>query len=57
MGSTVIYPGTFDPITLGHMDLVERALRHFDKVIIAVADSPKKQPLFRCPNGLIWPAP
>ena len=39
MGSTVIYPGTFDPITLGHMDLVERALRHFDKVIIAVADS------------------
>ncbi|ATX75634.1 MAG: pantetheine-phosphate adenylyltransferase [Reinekea forsetii] len=46
MGSTVIYPGTFDPITLGHMDLVERALRHFDKVIIAVADSPKKQPLF-----------
>lgn len=46
MSSTVVYPGTFDPITLGHMDLIERALRHFDKVIVAVADSPKKQPLF-----------
>jgi len=46
MSSTVVYPGTFDPITLGHMDLIERALRHFDKVIVAVADSPKKKPLF-----------
>ncbi|MDX1342092.1 pantetheine-phosphate adenylyltransferase [Reinekea sp. G2M2-21] len=46
MSSTAIYPGTFDPITLGHMDLIERGLRHFDKVIVAVADSPKKKPLF-----------
>lgn len=46
MSSTVIYPGTFDPITLGHMDLIERGLRHFSKVIVAVADSPKKKPLF-----------
>lgn len=46
MSSTIVYPGTFDPITLGHMDLVERALRHFDKVIVAVADSPRKKPLF-----------
>lgn len=46
MSSTVVYPGTFDPITLGHMDLIERGLRHFDKVIVAVADSPKKRPLF-----------
>lgn len=46
MPSTVVYPGTFDPITLGHMDLVERAIRHFDKVIVAVAASPKKKPLF-----------
>jgi pantetheine-phosphate adenylyltransferase len=44
--STVVYPGTFDPITLGHMDLIERGLRHFDKVIVAVADSPRKKPLF-----------
>ena len=42
----VVYPGTFDPITNGHVDLVERACRLFDNVIIAVADSPKKKPLF-----------
>jgi len=41
-----IYPGTFDPITNGHLDLVERGLRIFDEIIIAVALSPKKQPLF-----------
>ena len=40
-----IYPGTFDPITNGHSDLVQRASRLFDKVIVAVAESPKKQPL------------
>jgi pantetheine-phosphate adenylyltransferase len=44
--TTVIYPGTFDPITNGHTNLVERAKRVFDKIIIAVAASPKKQPLF-----------
>jgi len=42
----VLYPGTFDPITKGHGDLVERASRLFDHVIIAVAASPKKNPLF-----------
>ena len=44
--SKVIYPGTFDPITKGHMDLVERAARIFDEVVIAVAASPSKKPLF-----------
>ena len=43
---TVVYPGTFDPIHKGHVDLVERASNLFDRVIIAVADSSKKQPLF-----------
>ncbi|MBV2204591.1 pantetheine-phosphate adenylyltransferase [Stutzerimonas degradans] len=42
----VLYPGTFDPITMGHADLVERASRLFDHVIIAVAANPKKNPLF-----------
>lgn len=42
----VVYPGTFDPITQGHGDLVERASRMFDEVIIAVAVSAKKSPLF-----------
>lgn len=44
--NTVIFPGTFDPITNGHIDLVERASRMFDKVVLAVAFSEKKQPLF-----------
>ncbi len=41
-----IYPGTFDPLTNGHLDLIERGLRIFDEIIVAVAPSPKKQPLF-----------
>lgn len=44
--TTVVYPGTFDPITNGHFDLTERASKIFDKVVIAVAASPKKRPLF-----------
>ncbi|WP_447555264.1 pantetheine-phosphate adenylyltransferase [Vreelandella sp. EE22] len=39
-----VYPGTFDPITNGHFDLIERAARMFDQVVIAVAESPNKQP-------------
>lgn len=46
MKKTVLYPGTFDPITKGHMDLVNRACRLFDKVVIAIAHSPAKKPLF-----------
>jgi len=42
----VIYPGTFDPITNGHTDLVNRALLLFDKVVVAVALNPNKTPLF-----------
>jgi pantetheine-phosphate adenylyltransferase len=42
----VVYPGTFDPITNGHIDLVNRALLLFDKVVIAVARNPNKAPLF-----------
>jgi len=43
---TVIYPGTFDPVTNGHVDLVERAARLFDRVVVAIAFSQKKTPLF-----------
>src|SRR5690554_650346 len=42
----VVYPGTFDPITNGHKDLIERAARMFDEVIVAIALSEKKGPLF-----------
>lgn len=46
MHVTAVYPGTFDPITNGHSDLVARAARLFDHVIVAVAANPKKTPLF-----------
>jgi len=41
-----IYPGTFDPLTNGHLDLINRALHIFDQVIIAIAVNPDKKPLF-----------
>jgi pantetheine-phosphate adenylyltransferase len=41
-----MYPGTFDPVTLGHEDLVRRALRLFDKVVVAIAENPGKEPMF-----------
>jgi pantetheine-phosphate adenylyltransferase len=41
-----MYPGTFDPITLGHEDLVRRACRIFDHVVVAIAANPSKEPMF-----------
>lgn len=46
MQKIAIYPGTFDPITLGHMDIIQRATQIVDKLIIAVAKDNAKQPLF-----------
>jgi pantetheine-phosphate adenylyltransferase len=46
MERTAVYPGTFDPITNGHTDLVSRAAKVFPKVIVAIAESPHKKPLF-----------
>ena len=46
MNIAAIYPGTFDPITNGHIDLVGRAARMFDRVIVAVAENSNKAPLF-----------
>lgn len=43
---TAIYPGSFDPFTNGHLDIVQRASRLFDRVIVAVADNDSKHPLF-----------
>ncbi len=48
-----IYPGTFDPITMGHLDIVDRALNIFDQVIIAVAINPMKKTLFTTQERLI----
>ena len=46
MKHIAVYPGTFDPVTNGHVDLLERSLRIFDEVIVAIASNPKKAPLF-----------
>ena len=46
MTVSAMYPGTFDPITLGHEDLVRRACRLFDKVVVAIAANPSKEPMF-----------
>ncbi len=46
MTALAIYPGTFDPVTRGHIDICERALKMFDHVVIGVADSLAKQPFF-----------
>jgi pantetheine-phosphate adenylyltransferase len=46
MNRTAVYPGTFDPITHGHTDLVDRAARLFDRVIVAIAANPAKRPTF-----------
>src|ERR671922_1227453 len=46
MGLTALCPGTFDPVTNGHLDIIERAAQRFDALIIGVLDNPSKQPLF-----------
>ncbi len=43
---TVVYPGSFDPVTNGHLDLIHRAARLFDRLIVAIANNDAKQPLF-----------
>lgn len=43
---TAIYPGSFDPVTNGHIDVIERAAKLFDKIVVAVGDNPGKKPLF-----------
>jgi len=44
--NTAIYPGSFDPITYGHLDIIERSAKFFDKLIVGVLSNPQKQPLF-----------
>ena len=42
----IIYPGSFDPLTFGHIDIIERSLRLFENVVVAIITNPSKQPLF-----------
>ena len=46
MERTAVYPGSFDPITNGHVDIINRGLKIFERIIVAVLENPKKQPLF-----------
>ncbi|MFH1429645.1 MAG: pantetheine-phosphate adenylyltransferase, partial [Candidatus Margulisiibacteriota bacterium] len=46
MYQTAIYPGSFDPVTNGHLSIINRALKLFDRVIVAVINNPQKKPLF-----------
>ncbi|HXJ62189.1 MAG TPA: pantetheine-phosphate adenylyltransferase [Actinomycetota bacterium] len=46
MGLTGLCPGTFDPVTNGHLDIIERASRHFDRLVVGVLQNPSKTPLF-----------
>ena len=46
MENKAVYPGSFDPITNGHVDIISRGLKIFDKIIVAVLENPKKTPLF-----------
>jgi pantetheine-phosphate adenylyltransferase len=48
MKKIAIYPGTFDPITFGHIDVIKKSLRLFDKIIVAVSDGDNKKHLFDC---------
>lgn len=50
MQKTAIYPGTFDPITMGHLDVITRSSKIFDKLIVAVAHSYEKNPMFSVEN-------
>ena len=44
--TVALYPGTFDPLTNGHLDLIKRSVRMFDKLIVAIFDNPMKGPMF-----------
>ena len=46
MSRTAVYPGTFDPITLGHLDIIQRGARMCDRLVIGVTTNPSKQPMF-----------
>lgn len=50
MERKAIYPGSFDPITNGHVDIIQRGKKIFDKIIVAVLDNPKKTPVFSTPE-------
>lgn len=54
MKRIALYPGTFDPVTYGHLDIIERASKLFDELIVAVAEGPQKGPLFSLEERVLF---
>jgi pantetheine-phosphate adenylyltransferase len=54
MKKICLFPGTFDPVTLGHVDIIRRALPLFDKIIVAVGINASKTPMFSPEQRLLW---
>lgn len=54
MERTCLFPGTFDPLTLGHVDIINRALPLFDKIVVAVGINSAKAPMFSAEQRLLW---
>ena len=54
MEKICLFPGTFDPLTLGHVDIINRALPLFDKVVVAIGMNAAKTPMFSPEQRLLW---
>lgn len=54
MQRTCLFPGTFDPITLGHVDVIERAVNMFDRLVIGIGTNASKQPMFTIEQRIGW---
>ena len=54
MKKVAIYPGTFDPITFGHIDVIKKALKLFDKIVVGVGSNANKTPMFTAEQRLEW---
>ncbi len=54
MDRICLFPGTFDPVTLGHVDVIERAIRMFDKLVIGIGTNSSKQPMFTAEQRIHW---
>ena len=49
-----LFPGTFDPVTLGHVDIIDRAINLFDKIIVGIGSNASKDPMFSAEQRLMW---
>lgn len=54
MTTRAIYPGTFDPLTYGHLDIIIRSHKIFDQILLAIAENPQKNPLFNIEERIMF---